>query len=118
MPTNGILQQYRSIEDFDHLFRYAHLMQVLEGKSAETVVKGRTEIAEAEEEHVTQYEPVPDPKVTWPEKAALKQVNEAYNYFSCWQTETDPRLKGLWEQFYRMELEHIQQVVERVAAPA
>ena len=165
------------IEDFDHLFRYAHLMQMLEGQSAETIVKGRTEIAEGrptrvehrhpvdmrryhydastahvktklnsetivaaeqqtylfykshgfmyghdlarrlyaeiaevEEEHVTQYESVPDPTMTWLEKAALKQVNEAYNYFSCWQTETDPRLKGLWEQFYRMELEHIQQV--------
>lgn len=165
------------IEDLDHLFRYAHLMQMLEGKSAETIVKGQTdiiegrptaeehrrpidmlrhhidgntaniktrlnsqtitaaeqqtylyykahgfmygsdlarelyaEIAEVEEEHVTQYESVPDPNMTWLEKAALKQVNEAYNYFSCWQTETDPRIKGLWEQFYRMELEHIQEV--------
>ncbi len=165
------------IEDFDHLFRYAHLMQMLEGKSAETIVKGQTEIAEGrptpeehrrpgdmlrhhidaskanaktrlnaqtitaaeqqtylfykshgfmygndlarklyaeiaevEEEHVTQYESLPDPNQTWLEKAALKQVNEAYNYFGCWQTESDPRLKALWEQFYRMELEHIQQV--------
>jgi rubrerythrin len=165
------------IEDFDHLFRYAYLMQMLEGKSAETIVKGRTEIAEGrptpeehryptdmvrrhidaktadvktrlnsqtitaaeqqtylfykshgfmygdelarrlyaeiaevEEEHVTQYESVPDPRLSWFDKAALKQVNEAYNYYSCWQTETDSRLKGLWEQFYRMELEHVQQV--------
>ncbi len=165
------------IEDFDHLYRYAHLMQKLEGKSAETILKGRTEIAEGrptpeehrhpldmlrrhldaskahiktqlnsqtivaaeqqtylyykshgfmysddlarrlyaeiaevEEEHVTQYESVPDPSQGWLEKAALKQVNEAYNYFSCWQTETDPRIKAIWEQFYRMELEHIQQV--------
>jgi len=68
------------------------------------------EIAEVEEEHVTQYESVPDPRLGWLEKAALKQVNEAYNYYSCWQTETAPRIKSLWEQFYRMELEHIQQV--------
>ncbi|HOG48276.1 MAG TPA: hypothetical protein PLB78_16735, partial [Anaerolineae bacterium] len=165
------------IEDFDHLYRYAHLMQLLEGKSAETIVKGQTdiaagrptpeehrrpadmvrrhidnktadvktklnaqtitaaeqqtylfykshgfmygndlarrlyaEIAEVEEEHVTQYESVADPKATWLEMAALKQVNEAYNYYSCWQTETDPRLAAIWEQFYRMELEHVQQV--------
>ncbi len=165
------------IEDLDHLFRYAHLMQLLEGKSAETIVKGQTEIiegrptrdehrrppdmlrkhidghsadiktrlnaqtitaaeqqtylyykshgfmygselarrlyaeiAEVEEEHVTQYESLPDPTMTWLEKAALKQVNEAYNYFSCWQTESDPHIKALWEQFYRMELEHTQQV--------
>lgn len=165
------------IEDFDHLFRYAHLMQALEGKSAESIVKGRTEIAEGrptreehrhpldmvrrhyddktahiktklnsqtitaaeqqtylfykshgamygnelarrlyaeiaevEEEHVTQYESVADPRTSWLEKAALKQVNEAYNYFSCWQTETDPRFAAIWEEFYRMELEHIRQV--------
>lgn len=165
------------IEDLDHLFRYAHLMQMLEGKSAESIVKGRTEIiegrptreehrhpldmvrrhyddktahiktklnsqtitaaeqqtylfykshgfmygnelarrlyaeiAEVEEEHVTQYESVADPRTSWLEKAALKQVNEAYNYFSCWQTETDPRIAAIWEEFYRMELEHIRQV--------
>lgn len=165
------------IEDFDHLFRYAQLMQIMEGKNADSILKGQTEIAEGrptreehryptdmvrrhydsataniktklnsqtitaaeqqtylfykshgfmygnelsrklyaeiaevEEEHVTQYESVADPRVSWFEMAALKQVNEAYNYYSCWQTETDPRIKGLWEQFYRMELEHIQRV--------
>ncbi len=63
---------------------------------------GSTPRSQVEEEPVTQYESVPDPNLSWLEKAALKQVNEAYD---CWQTEVDPRSKALWEQFYRMELE-------------
>jgi rubrerythrin len=165
------------IEDFDHLYRYAQLLRLLEHQDANAIVLGQTEIAEGrptsvehhhpldtlrrhlsaaqpdvktklnyetivaaeqqtylyykshgfmfaddlarklyaeiaevEEEHVTQYESVPDPNRTWLERAADKQVNEAFNYFSCWQTETDPRLKAVWEQFYRMELAHIQEV--------
>ncbi len=40
------------------------------------------------------------------EKLALIQLCEAYNYYSCAQTETDSRIKQIWEQFAKMEITH------------
>jgi len=40
------------------------------------------------------------------EKMAMMELNEAYNYFSCAQTESDPRIQGIWELFTRMEIAH------------
>jgi len=65
------------------------------------------EIAEIEEQHVTQYECLFDASWTMLERLCLIQVNEAYNYFSCMQTETDERIKKIWEENYYMELEHL-----------
>ncbi|MCL6584410.1 MAG: hypothetical protein K6U11_12330 [bacterium] len=65
------------------------------------------EIAEIEEQHVTQYECLFDASWTPLERLCLIQVNEAYNYFSCMQTETDDRIRKIWEEFYYMELEHL-----------
>jgi rubrerythrin len=65
------------------------------------------EIAEVEEEHVTGYESLADASMTWLERLALYQINEAYNYFSCWKTEIHPDIKPIWEQLYRHELEHV-----------
>jgi hypothetical protein len=53
-----------------------------------------SEIADVEEEHVTQYGLLGDPQETMLEKSALMQLCEAYIYFSCAQTETDPRIKA------------------------
>ncbi|MCL5291491.1 MAG: hypothetical protein M1548_03050 [Actinobacteria bacterium] len=167
------------IEDFDHLFRYSALYEMLENGDPNSILQGKTEvkpgrptgdehrhplddlrrhydretadfktklnvwtitlgeqqtylyykthgmmypqdiarklyaeIAEIEEEHVTQYEALGDPNETWLEKTLLLQAVEAYNYWSCLQTEPDPKLKVVWEEFYRYELEHIRIVGE------
>jgi rubrerythrin len=68
------------------------------------------EIAEIEEQHVTQYELSGDPRMTMLEHAALVQLNEAYNYYSCMQTERDPRIRGIWEQLFSDEVTHTQMV--------
>lgn len=65
------------------------------------------EIAEIEEEHVTGYESLADASTTWLERLCLYQLTEAYNYFSCHQTETHPDIKPIWEELYRHELEHL-----------
>lgn len=65
-----------------------------------------SEIADVEEQHVTQYGLLGDPRETMLEKSALMQLCEAYLYFSCAQTETDPRIKLIWEAFTRMEISH------------
>jgi len=64
------------------------------------------EIAEIEEQHVTQYGLLGDPRETMLEKMAMLELNEAYNYYSCAQTESDPRIRGVWEMFAKMEITH------------
>ncbi|MHB9109653.1 MAG: hypothetical protein ACYDCO_21595 [Armatimonadota bacterium] len=165
------------LEDFDHLFRYGCLMELLEGKDPNTVTQGKTEIkpgrptviehrhpdqslrmhydkdqsalktkmnywtivsaeqqtelfykshgfmygdelarklyaeiAEIEEQHVSQYEAVGDPRETPLEKMAMIQLNEAYNYYSCAQTEPDDRIRRIWQRFCEMEIEHFLRV--------
>lgn len=67
-----------------------------------------SEIADVEEQHVTQYGLLGDPHETMLEKSALMQLCEAYNYFSCVQTESDPRIKAIWEDFMKMEISHFE----------
>lgn len=162
------------LEDFDHLFRYACLLDIMESKDAGKIVQGKTdikpgrptevehrhphdemrkhfnkdtasaktkmnyltivsgeqqtmnyymthgaqiaddmgrklyaEIAEIEEQHVSQYEMVGDPNETPLEKMALVQLHEAYNYYSCALTEVDPRIKGIWEELLEHEITHV-----------
>ncbi len=167
------------LEDFDHLFRYGCLMEILENKDPNTITQGKTdikpgrptviehrhplesmrmhfdkdtasaktkmnyftivsgeqqtmlyyrshgfmfqdnlarklyaEIAEIEEQHVTQYELAGDPRMTLLEHTALVQMNEAYNYYSAMQTETDPRIRKIWEALLHDEMEHVYMVNE------
>jgi len=66
------------------------------------------EIAEIEEQHVTQYGLIGDPSETMLEKLTLMQLCEAYLYNSCAQSEKDSRIKRIWEDFAKMEASHFQ----------
>jgi hypothetical protein len=68
------------------------------------------EIASIEEQHVTQYESMIDPRETWLEKLLLHEANEVYNYVSCVEYETNKRIKAIWERFLDYELGHLQHV--------
>jgi rubrerythrin len=70
------------------------------------------EIASIEEQHVTQYGSIIDPNETWLEKWMLSEANEAYNYYSCMEAETNTRVKAIWERFLEYELGHLQLVME------
>jgi hypothetical protein len=163
------------LEDFDHLYRYSELLDYLEGKDANTILQGKTEIlpgrptadhhndpvtrlrkhyeknralplskihiltllageqqtmnfyrtvgplygnqlarelyaeiGEVEEEHVTQYESLLDPTESYLERQVLHELMEVYNYFHCYQNETDPRIRAIWDEFLHMELTHLQ----------
>jgi hypothetical protein len=65
------------------------------------------EIGLVEEEHVTHYESLVDPGETWWERLVNHEYNECYMYYSFMQTESDPRIKGIWELHLNMELEHL-----------
>ncbi|HET7570117.1 MAG TPA: hypothetical protein VFK96_05975 [Gammaproteobacteria bacterium] len=66
------------------------------------------EIASIEEQHVTQYGSLCDPNETWIEKWLLYEAMEAYNYYSCMQSEGNPRIKKIWERCLDYELGHLQ----------
>src|SRR5690625_2117872 len=180
-PDSYLAQVYRFglLEDFDHLYRYASLLDRLEGKDANNILQSHTdiipgrptvdehrapeddvrdhydctraaaitklhtrtimaaeyqthdfyanigplyadplarqlyaEIASVEEQHVTQFETIIDPTETWLEKWLLHEATEAYNYYSCVEQETNPRIKALWERFLDYELGHLNYVAE------
>jgi hypothetical protein len=62
------------------------------------------EIASIEEQHVTQYESMTDPAETWLEKWLLHEATEVYNFWGCAQSESNARLKGMWQRFLDYEL--------------
>jgi hypothetical protein len=70
------------------------------------------EIASIEEQHVTQYESLVDPKETWLEKWLVHEANEVYNYWSCVESESNPRIKAIWERFLDYELGQLRFVSE------
>ena len=74
----------------------------------ETARQLYAEIGEVEEEHVTFYESLLDPDETPLERQVQHELMEVYNYFHCYQQETDPRIKAIWEEFLAMELTHVQ----------
>jgi len=70
------------------------------------------EIASIEEQHVTQYESIIDPTESWLEKWVMHEAGEVYNYWSCVQYESNPRIKAIWERFLDYELGHLHDAME------
>lgn len=178
-PYLAAVYRYGLLEDFDHMYRYAALLDRLEGKDANNILQSYTdilpgrptidehrapeddlrrpydraqaqtltklhaltimageqqtqnfyqnigptyadplarqlyaEIAHIEEQHVTQYESIIDPRETWMEKWLLHEATEVYNYYVMTEQEKNPRIKALWERFLDYELGHLQHVSE------
>lgn len=162
------------LEDFDHLYRFANLMDLIEGKKADRITGNYTEvmpgrptidehrhpfddirchydvhtadpltklhaltilaaeqqtmtfymnvgnryqepiaralyqeIAQIEEQHVTQYESLLDPLASWFQQEVFHHYNECYLYYSFMQQEEDRRLRDLWELHLNQEIEHL-----------
>ncbi|MFF4772932.1 hypothetical protein [Microtetraspora fusca] len=180
-PDSYLKQAYQFgvLEDFDHLYRYANLFEMIEHRKAETIVDRLTEVMPGrptylqhrdpmdnvrepynraaaaplsklhaltimsaeqqtmnfymntgpmymepiarqlyqeiglvEEEHVTHYESLMDPGETWWERLLLHEYNECYLYHSFMETESDRRVKAIWELHLNMELEHLRLAAE------
>lgn len=65
------------------------------------------EIGMIEEQHVSQYGSLMDVSCTWLENLLMHQYTECYLYWSCMETETDARIRRIWEQLLDMELSHL-----------
>jgi len=70
------------------------------------------EIASIEEQHVTQYESIIDASESWLEKWLLHEATEVYNYYSCVQSESNRRIKAVWERFLDYELGQLRYVAD------
>ena len=65
-----------------------------------------------EEQHVTQYEALQDPTATWMEKLLMHEYTECYLYWSCMKTETDDRIRALWERHLNQEIAHLHKAAQ------
>ena len=65
------------------------------------------EIGMVEEQHVSQYGSLIDPRQTWLEGLLNRQYTECYLYWSAMETECDPRIKGIWTRLFDQEITHL-----------
>lgn len=71
-----------------------------------------SEIAMVEEEHVTQYESLKDPNLSWLEQWVMHEYTECYLYFSMMNDETDEYIKNIWQEHFEMEVAHLKKATE------
>ena len=65
------------------------------------------EIAMIEEAHVTQYESLRDPTMTWLEQWVMHEYAECWLYYSAMQDESDEAIKKIWTEHFKMEVTHL-----------
>lgn len=66
-----------------------------------------SEIGLIEEEHVTLYGSLSDATLSFAENLLLHEYTEAYLYYSCLQSETDLKIKKIWEANFEKEVLHL-----------
>ncbi len=70
------------------------------------------EIGMVEEQHVTHYGSLLDPKATWLENLLLRDYVEAYLYWSFASDEPDAQIRKIWELHLEQEIVHLHAVAE------
>jgi len=70
------------------------------------------EIGMIEEQHVSHYESLADPRMTWFERLLMHEYNECYLYWSCMETETNERIRGIWGHLLDCEIGHLHEAAE------
>jgi len=70
------------------------------------------EIGQVEEQHVSHYESLADPRASWFERLLLHEYNECWLYYSFLQEEPDERIRGLWQNQLECEIEHLHAAAE------
>lgn len=65
------------------------------------------EIGMIEEQHVSQYGSLIDPNVTWLENLLMHMYTACYLYYSCYQDESHPYVKKVWEECFYQEVANL-----------
>lgn len=89
-----------------------YYMNVTNFALSEQARKLYQEIALVEEEHVTQYEDLMNPALSWLEMLLWHEYAECYLYWSNLATETDSYVKRLWEECLAAEISHLHKAAE------
>ena len=66
-----------------------------------------SQIAMIEEQHVSHYGSLKDPSLSWLECLLMHEYTECYLYWSAYESETDRKLKKLWEELFEQEVAHL-----------
>ncbi|WP_119461472.1 hypothetical protein [Rhodospirillaceae bacterium SYSU D60014] len=111
--------EFGLLEDFDHLYRYANLMDMLEGKKAEKIVKGLTEITPgrptiAEHRHPMDDVRKPldrnkdDPRSLLHALTITAAEQQTMNYYmNIGNRPTEPMARGLYLEIAQIEEQHV-----------
>lgn len=70
------------------------------------------EIAMIEEAHVTQYESLKDPNLTWLEQWVMHEYCECWLYYSAMEDESVDYIKKIWAEHFKMEVSHLKTAVK------
>ncbi|MGN0807910.1 MAG: hypothetical protein ACI4MN_05655 [Candidatus Coproplasma sp.] len=65
------------------------------------------EIAMIEEAHVTQYESLKDPNLSWLEQWVMHEYCECWLYYSAYEDESEESIKKIWLEHFKMEVSHL-----------
>ena len=65
------------------------------------------EIAMIEEAHVSQYESLKDPNLSWLEQWVMHEYCECWLYYSAMQDESVDYIKKIWAEHFKMEVSHL-----------
>lgn len=70
------------------------------------------EIAMIEEQHVSHYGSLLDPRCTWLENLLLHEYMECYLYYSFYQDELDENIKSIWKMHLDHEIAHLHKAAD------
>ncbi|HNY65237.1 MAG TPA: hypothetical protein PKM41_07335 [Deltaproteobacteria bacterium] len=70
------------------------------------------EIGQVEEQHVSHYESLADPRISWFEMLLNHELNECWLYYSLMNDEPNADARKLWEDNFAMEIEHLKHAAE------
>ena len=65
-----------------------------------------------EEQHVTHYGSLLNPRMTWLENLLVHQYTECYLYYSCHALETNKEIREVWGFMFELELGHLHMAAE------
>ncbi|MGN0812022.1 MAG: hypothetical protein ACI4MQ_00740 [Candidatus Coproplasma sp.] len=69
------------------------------------------EIAMIEEAHVSQYESLKDPNLSWLEQWVMHEYCECWLYYSAYEDESEENIKKIWLEHFKMEVSHLKAAV-------
>ncbi|MEU3726294.1 hypothetical protein [Streptomyces sp. NPDC031705] len=100
--------EFGVLEDFDHLYRYANLYEMIEHRKAEAIVDGLTEVMPGRPTRMHHRDPADNVRDAYDkEQLVTHEYNECYLYHSFMEQESHPKVKAVWELHLNMELEHL-----------